>query len=94
MSGTAEFSAEDYFRTQPPPLTLETDAQSVREFIDFHSIRGNRVALVTVSSGDQLIAEYSLDKAHTLRIPVIERWDHSAFREECVSRHSSSQAVE
>lgn len=55
MASTTEFSADDYFRTQPPPPTLENDLKGVREFLELHIARGNRVVLVTVSSEDHLI---------------------------------------
>lgn len=42
------FSAEDYFRTQPPPSTLEADLAKVREFVSRHDAAGKRIVLVTV----------------------------------------------
>lgn len=89
MSST-EFSADDYFRTQPPPLTLEHDVQGVRDFIDIHSARGNRVVLVTVSSGDLDQGPATLHCYGTL----YPEWrNHSSSREECVS-HISSRSDE
>ncbi|KAJ8081912.1 Phosphopantothenate--cysteine ligase cab2 [Marasmius tenuissimus] len=41
------FSAETYFATQPPPLTLEQDIDGVREFISRQAGRGRNVVLVT-----------------------------------------------
>ncbi|SRR5216683_183000 len=42
-------SAESYFKTQPPPSTLEYDIASVRSFIHRQRDLGNKVVLVTVS---------------------------------------------
>lgn len=42
------FSAEAYFETQPPPLTIEQDVQSVREFLKRQRGHGTKVVLVTV----------------------------------------------
>jgi len=43
------FSAESYFRTQPPPSTLENDVADVRSFVHRQRDLGNKVVLVTVS---------------------------------------------
>ncbi|EJU00501.1 phosphopantothenate-cysteine ligase [Dacryopinax primogenitus] len=41
------FSAEDYFRTQHPPPTLEHDVEKVRAFVTRHREEGRPVVLVT-----------------------------------------------
>ncbi|PAV15426.1 phosphopantothenate-cysteine ligase [Pyrrhoderma noxium] len=41
------FSAEKYFATQPPPPTLESDVNAVREFVERHAQQGRKVVLVT-----------------------------------------------
>ena len=43
------FSAESYFASQPPPLTLQHDVERVREFVKRHNNEGRSVVLVTVS---------------------------------------------
>lgn len=43
------FSAESYFKTQPPPPTLEQDIAGVRSFVYRQRDLGNKVVLVTVS---------------------------------------------
>ena len=43
------FSAESYFETQPPPVTLQHDVERVREFIERQEKEGRNVVLVTVS---------------------------------------------
>ena len=45
----ALFSAESYFRTQPPPSTLENDVANVKSFVHRQRDLGNKVVLVTVS---------------------------------------------
>ncbi|KAF8903349.1 phosphopantothenate-cysteine ligase [Gymnopilus junonius] len=41
------FSAEEYFATQPPPLTLQHDVENVREFVKRQKSEGRAVVLVT-----------------------------------------------
>ena len=48
-SERTQISAESYFKTQPPPPTLEHDIASVRSFIHRQRDLGNKVVLVTVS---------------------------------------------
>ena len=43
------FSAESYFETQPPPVTLQHDVENVREFVERQQKEGRNVVLVTVS---------------------------------------------
>ena len=43
------FSAESYFETQPPPVTLQEDVERVREFVERQQKEGRNVVLVTVS---------------------------------------------
>ena len=44
------FSAESYFETQPPPVSLQHDIERVREFVQRQQSEGRNVVLVTVSS--------------------------------------------
>ncbi|KAI0032415.1 DFP-domain-containing protein [Vararia minispora EC-137] len=46
-STSSNFSADEYFATQPPPPTLEHDVAAVREFVVHHSATGRKVVLVT-----------------------------------------------
>jgi len=41
------FSAESYFETQSPPLTLQQDIENVREFVERQKKEGRNVVLVT-----------------------------------------------
>ncbi|PCH35405.1 phosphopantothenate-cysteine ligase [Wolfiporia cocos MD-104 SS10] len=41
------FSAETYFATQPPPVSLDQDILGVREFVQRHARTGRKVVLVT-----------------------------------------------
>ena len=43
------FSAESYFATQPPPLSLDVDIAAVRSFVRRQLEERRRVVLVTVS---------------------------------------------
>ncbi|EPQ52096.1 DFP-domain-containing protein [Gloeophyllum trabeum ATCC 11539] len=45
--GSASFSAESYFATQPAPASLDNDRQRVRAFVRRQSEQGNKVVLVT-----------------------------------------------
>ena len=44
------FSAESYFETQLPPVTLQHDVERVREFVERQQKEGRNVVLVTVSN--------------------------------------------
>ena len=44
-----QFSAEEFFLTQPPPSTLDEDVARVRQFIKRHTEANRKVVLVTVS---------------------------------------------
>lgn len=44
------FSAESYFETQPPPITLQHDVERVREFVERQQKEGRNVVLVTVGN--------------------------------------------
>ncbi|KDQ58562.1 hypothetical protein JAAARDRAFT_193114 [Jaapia argillacea MUCL 33604] len=46
-SGSAPFSAETYFATQPPPPSLDHDMATVRSFVRKQTERGMKVVLVT-----------------------------------------------
>ncbi|KAI0346417.1 phosphopantothenate-cysteine ligase [Trametopsis cervina] len=43
----AQFSAETYFATQPPPTTLDEDVARVRDFVQRQRETGRKVVLVT-----------------------------------------------
>jgi phosphopantothenate-cysteine ligase len=43
------FSAESYFETQLPPVTLQHDVENVCEFVERQQKEGRNVVLVTVS---------------------------------------------
>ena len=45
---SAQFSAEEYFATQPPPSTLDQDVAGVPGFVARQKAAGRKVALVTV----------------------------------------------
>lgn len=45
---SSQFSAEEYFATQPPPVSLEPDVARVRDFVTRQKAAGRKVALVTV----------------------------------------------
>jgi phosphopantothenate-cysteine ligase len=47
-SSSSQFSAEEYFATQPPPLTLDHDVAGVRDFVTRQLDVGRKVVLVTV----------------------------------------------
>jgi len=47
MTSSSEFSAEEYFRTQLPPATLQGDIEGVRTFVQDNLASGRRVVLVT-----------------------------------------------
>lgn len=51
----SEFSAEEYFQTQPEPANLDAEIDGVRNFITRHGAKGNRVVLVTVSSANHAL---------------------------------------
>ncbi|KZV72733.1 DFP-domain-containing protein [Peniophora sp. CONT] len=44
---SSQFSAEEYFATQPPPASLEHDVSGVRDFVARQKVAGRKVALVT-----------------------------------------------
>lgn len=53
MSATVEptaFSAEDFFRQQPPPPGLDAHLEAVKAFVERNASEGRKVVLVTVSS--------------------------------------------
>ncbi|CAE6518639.1 unnamed protein product [Rhizoctonia solani] len=41
------FSAESYFKTQPPPPGLDDAIQGVKEFVDYHVKSGKKIVLLT-----------------------------------------------
>ncbi|KAF8887581.1 DFP-domain-containing protein [Infundibulicybe gibba] len=41
------FSAEEYFETQPPPTSLESDLAAVKQFVQTQQAQNRRVVLVT-----------------------------------------------
>lgn len=45
-----QFSAAEFFATQPRPAHLEQHLEAVREFVERNVSAGRRVVLVTVSS--------------------------------------------
>jgi hypothetical protein len=51
-SPSAPFSAETYFATQLPPLSLDQDIAGVREFIARQTEQGRNVVLVTVRTAN------------------------------------------
>lgn len=44
-----QFSADEFFASQPPPARLEEHLKAVREFVERNVSAGRRVVLVTVS---------------------------------------------
>ncbi|VDB88818.1 unnamed protein product [Peniophora sp. CBMAI 1063] len=44
---SSQFSAEEYFATQPPPASLEQDVARVRDFVARQKTAGRKVALIT-----------------------------------------------
>ena len=77
------FSAEKYFATQPPPPTLESDVNAVREFVERHAQQGRKVVLVTVSV---FSSYYSDSCSHIVpSIAQLEWWNYGTSRAQCVS---------
>ena len=79
-SERTQISAESYFKTQPPPPTLEHDIASVRSFIHRQRDLGNKVVLVTVS----IRPRASLCRLERLTHSQ-ERRDDCPFGAQCVS---------
>lgn len=44
-----QFSADDFFASQPPPAHLEEHLDAVRKFVERNVSAGRRVVLITVS---------------------------------------------
>ena len=60
---SSQFSAEEYFATQPPPASLEQDVARVRDFVARQKKAGRKVALVTVRD----LRSYIISKLKTRR---------------------------
>ena len=77
------FSAEKYFATQPPPPTLESDVNAVREFVERHAQQGRKVVLVTVS----VFSSYYSDSCNHIvpSFAQLEWWNYGTSRAQCVS---------
>ena len=57
-SETTQFSAKQYFETQPAPASLQDDILRVREFVLKQKEAGRKVVLITVSSPKSLGVEH------------------------------------
>jgi hypothetical protein len=78
------FSAESYFKTQPPPPTLEQDIADVRSFVHRQQDLGNKVVLVTVSVCPRLPPRQLRRLIHLRAVGQLSPWSSMCEQYLCI----------